>query len=152
MVPPALDMSPACAGPPPPRSANRNPRLLGPCFQGCASASLTAASLGLPRVGRVLPTGIKWVGAPLQLQQPFCRRRVGQDPTLPTHTLLLGDGLTGLGHRAAEAPLTMAAQRFYHILHVAASSGEHEKVVQVTARSLNLFPGAVLGCSLVPRQ
>ncbi|XP_006766269.1 PREDICTED: chromosome transmission fidelity protein 18 homolog [Myotis davidii] len=58
------------------------------------------------------------------------RRRVGQDPTLPTHTLLLGDGLTGLGHRAAEAPLTMAAQRFYHILHVAASSGEHEKVVQ----------------------
>ncbi|XP_014398449.1 PREDICTED: chromosome transmission fidelity protein 18 homolog [Myotis brandtii] len=58
------------------------------------------------------------------------RRRVGQDPTLPTHTLLLGDGLTGLGHRAAEAPLTVAAQRFYHILHVAASSGEHEKVVQ----------------------
>ncbi|XP_027989912.2 chromosome transmission fidelity protein 18 homolog [Eptesicus fuscus] len=58
------------------------------------------------------------------------RRRVGQDPTLPTHKLLLGDGLMGLGHQAAEAPLTMAAQRFYHILHVAASSGEHEKVVQ----------------------
>ncbi|XP_066131475.1 chromosome transmission fidelity protein 18 homolog isoform X1 [Saccopteryx bilineata] len=57
------------------------------------------------------------------------RRRVGQDPILPTHTLL-GDGLMGLGHQAAEAPLTMAAQRFYHILHVAASTGEHEKVVQ----------------------
>ncbi|CAK6444871.1 unnamed protein product [Pipistrellus nathusii] len=58
------------------------------------------------------------------------RRRVGQDPTLPARTLLLGDGPVGLGPQAAEAPLTMAAQRFYHILHVAASSGEHEKVVQ----------------------
>ncbi|ELK10850.1 chromosome transmission fidelity protein 18 homolog isoform X1 [Pteropus alecto] len=58
------------------------------------------------------------------------RRRVGQDPTLPTHMLLLGDGLTGWGPHAAEAPLTMAAQRFYHILHVAASTGEHEKMVQ----------------------
>lgn len=56
---------------------------------------------------------------------------MGQDPTLPTHVLLLGDGLTGWGSHAAEAPLTMAAQRFYHILHVAASTGEHEKVVQV---------------------
>ncbi|XP_053783691.1 chromosome transmission fidelity protein 18 homolog isoform X4 [Desmodus rotundus] len=58
------------------------------------------------------------------------RRRVGQDPTLPPHTLLLGDGPTGPGHQAAKAPLTMAAQRFYHILHVATSAGEHEKVVQ----------------------
>ncbi|XP_036890394.1 chromosome transmission fidelity protein 18 homolog isoform X1 [Sturnira hondurensis] len=58
------------------------------------------------------------------------RRRVGQDPTLPPHMLLLGDGLTGSGHEAAKAPLTMAAQRFYHILHVATSTGEHEKVVQ----------------------
>ncbi|XP_036136464.1 chromosome transmission fidelity protein 18 homolog isoform X1 [Molossus molossus] len=58
------------------------------------------------------------------------RRRVVQDPTLPTHTLLLGNALVGLGHQAAEAPLTMAAQRFYHILHVATSAGEREKVVQ----------------------
>ena len=57
---------------------------------------------------------------------------MGQDPTLPPHTLLLGDGPTGPGHQAAKAPLTMAAQRFYHILHVATSAGEHEKVVQVT--------------------
>ncbi|XP_054445148.1 chromosome transmission fidelity protein 18 homolog isoform X2 [Pteronotus mesoamericanus] len=58
------------------------------------------------------------------------RRRVGQDPTLPPHTLLLGDGLMGSGHQAAKAPLTVAAQRFYHVLHVATSAGEHEKVVQ----------------------
>lgn len=60
---------------------------------------------------------------------------MGQDPTLPTHMLLLGDGLTGWGPHATEAPLTMAAQRFYHILHVAASTGEHEKVVQVITTS-----------------
>ncbi|XP_069427586.1 chromosome transmission fidelity protein 18 homolog isoform X1 [Ovis canadensis] len=58
------------------------------------------------------------------------RRRVGQDSTLPTHMLLLGDRLSGSGPLAAEAPLTTAAQRFYHILHVAASAGEHEKMVQ----------------------
>uniref|UniRef100_A0A8C4MJW9 Chromosome transmission fidelity protein 18 homolog n=1 Tax=Equus asinus asinus TaxID=83772 RepID=A0A8C4MJW9_EQUAS len=58
------------------------------------------------------------------------RRRVGQDPTLPTHTLLLVDGHAGLGPHAAEVPLSMASQRFYHVLHVAASAGEHEKVVQ----------------------
>lgn len=68
-----------------------------------------------------------------------------QDPTLPTHKLLLGDGLMGLGHQAAEAPLTMAAQRFYHILHVAASSGEHEKLVQVSTLPEPFFQGAVLG-------
>lgn len=64
---------------------------------------------------------------------------MGQDPTLPPHTLLLGDGLTGSGRQAAQAPLTMAAQRFYHILHVATSAGEHEKVVQVTTLYLNLL-------------
>ncbi|XP_016063583.1 PREDICTED: chromosome transmission fidelity protein 18 homolog isoform X2 [Miniopterus natalensis] len=58
------------------------------------------------------------------------RQRVGQDPTLPTHMLLLGDGLMGLGRQASKAPLTTAAQRFYHVLHVVASAGEHEKVVQ----------------------
>lgn len=101
----------------------------------------------------MMPRGIKWVGAPLQLQQPFCRRRVVQDPTLPTHTLLLGDALVGLGHQAAEAPLTMAAQRFYHILHVATSAGEREKVVQVTTLYVSLLPRVrVEECSLVPRQ
>lgn len=58
------------------------------------------------------------------------RHHVGQDLTLPTHLLLLGDGLPGSGPHAASAPLTMAAQRFYRILHTAASAGEHEKVVQ----------------------
>ncbi|XP_077841226.1 chromosome transmission fidelity protein 18 homolog isoform X3 [Macaca mulatta] len=50
------------------------------------------------------------------------RRRVGQDPTLPADTLLLGDGDAG--------SLTSASQRFYRVLHAAASAGEHEKVVQ----------------------
>uniref|UniRef100_A0A673U788 Chromosome transmission fidelity protein 18 homolog n=1 Tax=Suricata suricatta TaxID=37032 RepID=A0A673U788_SURSU len=58
------------------------------------------------------------------------RQRWGQNPALPPYTLLLGDGHAGLGPRAAEAPLTTASQRFYHILHVAASAGEREKVVQ----------------------
>lgn len=72
-------------------------------------------------------------GLHFSLSSP-CRRRVGQDSTLPTHMLLLGDRLSGSGPLAAEAPLTTAAQRFYHILHVAASAGEHEKVVQVTVQ------------------
>nr|XP_007979013.2 chromosome transmission fidelity protein 18 homolog isoform X3 [Chlorocebus sabaeus] len=50
------------------------------------------------------------------------RRRVGQDPALPADTLLLGDGDAG-------SP-TSASQRFYRVLHAAASAGEHEKVVQ----------------------
>uniref|UniRef100_A0A2K5P810 Chromosome transmission fidelity protein 18 homolog n=1 Tax=Cercocebus atys TaxID=9531 RepID=A0A2K5P810_CERAT len=50
------------------------------------------------------------------------RRRVGQDPALPADTLLLGDG-------DADS-LTSASQRFYRVLHAAASAGEHEKVVQ----------------------
>ncbi|XP_072871083.1 chromosome transmission fidelity protein 18 homolog isoform X3 [Chlorocebus sabaeus] len=50
------------------------------------------------------------------------RRRMGQDPALPADTLLLGDGDAG-------SP-TSASQRFYRVLHAAASAGEHEKVVQ----------------------
>lgn len=81
-------------------------------------------------------------GAPLQPQGPLCRHRVGQDPTLPTHTLLLGDGHVGSGPLATKVPLTAASQRFYHILHVAASAGEHEKVVQVTMLYLKPLRGA----------
>ncbi|XP_062956021.1 chromosome transmission fidelity protein 18 homolog [Cynocephalus volans] len=50
------------------------------------------------------------------------RRRVGQDLTLPVSSLLLSHEDTG--------SLTLASQRFLHILHVATSAGEHEKVVQ----------------------
>lgn len=53
-----------------------------------------------------------------------CRRLVGQDLMLPTHALLLNNGDKG--------SLTLASQRFYHILRVTTSAGEHEKVVQVT--------------------
>ncbi|XP_063653650.1 chromosome transmission fidelity protein 18 homolog isoform X4 [Pan troglodytes] len=54
------------------------------------------------------------------------RRRVGQDPALPADTLLLGDGDAG--------SLTSTSQRFYRVLHAAASAGEHEKVVQAQNR------------------
>lgn len=67
---------------------------------------------------------------------------MGQDPTLPSHTLLLGDGHVGSGPLATKVPLTAASQRFYHILHVAASAGEHEKVVQVTMLYLKPLRGA----------
>nr|XP_004652192.2 chromosome transmission fidelity protein 18 homolog isoform X2 [Jaculus jaculus] len=50
------------------------------------------------------------------------RRLVGQDPTLPAHAVLLSDRDKG--------SLTLASQRFYHILRVTTSAGEHEKVVQ----------------------
>lgn len=36
----------------------------------------------------------------------------------------------------------MASQRFYHVLHVAASAGEHEKVVQVTTLLSSLSRGS----------
>lgn len=62
---------------------------------------------------------------------PLCRQRWAQDPSSAPHMLLLGDAHLGPGPRAAEAPLTTAAQRLHRILHVAASAGEHEKVVQV---------------------
>ena len=50
--------------------------------------------------------------------------------------LLLGDQLSGSGPLAAAAPRTTAAQRFSHLVHMAASAGEHEKVVQVTVPHL----------------
>ncbi|XP_028355442.1 chromosome transmission fidelity protein 18 homolog isoform X1 [Physeter macrocephalus] len=83
------------------------------------------------------------------------RRRVGQDPTLPTHTLLLGDEHMGSGPLAAKVPLTAASQRFYHILHVAASAGEHEKVVQAQnrmSRTHNLIQTLVSGITPATRS
>lgn len=86
---------------------------------------------------------------------PLCRQRWGQELAPPPHTLLLGDGHLGPGPRAAEAALTTASQRFYHILHVAASAGEHEKVVQVISRYRERFWGAgtlASGCVLCPEN
>ncbi|XP_040829540.1 chromosome transmission fidelity protein 18 homolog [Ochotona curzoniae] len=54
-----------------------------------------------------------------QLPRPN-RRQASQDPSLPALGLLPGDGDSG----------SLASQRFYHVLHVASSAGEHEKVVQ----------------------
>ncbi|XP_053413086.1 chromosome transmission fidelity protein 18 homolog isoform X2 [Nycticebus coucang] len=50
------------------------------------------------------------------------RRLMGQGQDLFTHMLLLSHGDVG--------SLTTASQRFHHVLHVATSAGEHEKVVQ----------------------
>nr|XP_036861570.1 chromosome transmission fidelity protein 18 homolog isoform X2 [Manis javanica] len=58
------------------------------------------------------------------------RQRGGPDPALLFPTFLLNGGPMGGGPQAAERPLTLASQRLYRILHVAASAGEHEKVVQ----------------------
>lgn len=73
---------------------------------------------------------LRWLPAPLlslgvapASAASTCRRLVGQDLMLPTHALLLSD--------ADKASLTLASQRFYHILRVTTSAGEHEKVVQV---------------------
>ncbi|CAK7303261.1 Chromosome transmission fidelity protein 18 homolog [Vulpes lagopus] len=76
------------------------------------------------------------------------RQRWAQDPSSTPHVLLLGDGHLDPGPRAAEAPLTTAAQRLHRILHVAASAGEHEKVVQAqsrTSRTQNLIHTLVAG-------
>ncbi|KAM5227317.1 LOW QUALITY PROTEIN: chromosome transmission fidelity protein 18 homolog [Ctenodactylus gundi] len=50
------------------------------------------------------------------------RQRPGQDLTLAAHALLPSNRDVG--------SLTLACQHFYHILHVTASAGEHEKVAQ----------------------
>ncbi|XP_054549908.1 chromosome transmission fidelity protein 18 homolog [Talpa occidentalis] len=61
-------------------------------------------------------------------QLPRAQRR--QDAAPPAHALLLEDGPPGVGPHGAQPPLPMASQRFLHVLHVATSAGEHEKVVQ----------------------
>uniref|UniRef100_A0A8D0L4C1 Chromosome transmission fidelity protein 18 homolog n=1 Tax=Sphenodon punctatus TaxID=8508 RepID=A0A8D0L4C1_SPHPU len=57
------------------------------------------------------------------------RQRIGIDPSMPDHILAGGDGnlLSVTGGRVA---LSASAQRFHHILHLAMSSGEHEKLTQ----------------------
>lgn len=70
-----------------------------------------------------LPAPLLSLGvAPASAPSTF-RRIVGQDLMLPAHALLLSNGDKG--------SLTLASQRFYHILRVTTSAGEHEKVVQV---------------------
>ncbi|XP_024068213.2 chromosome transmission fidelity protein 18 homolog isoform X2 [Terrapene carolina triunguis] len=57
------------------------------------------------------------------------RQRIGMDPSLPNQILLGGDAdlLNMAGGRAG---LNASTQRFHHILHLATSSGEQEKLTQ----------------------
>uniref|UniRef100_A0ABM5F0V8 Chromosome transmission fidelity protein 18 homolog n=1 Tax=Pogona vitticeps TaxID=103695 RepID=A0ABM5F0V8_9SAUR len=57
------------------------------------------------------------------------RQRIGMDPAIMTH-LLSGEGGNPFGAAAGRAAVNAAAQRFHHILHLCASSGEHEKLTQ----------------------
>ncbi|KAM9599423.1 chromosome transmission fidelity protein 18 homolog isoform 1-T1 [Morphnus guianensis] len=55
------------------------------------------------------------------------RHRIGMDPALPTQ-LLVGD--EDLSHLGGMAGFNVSSQRFHHILHLAVSSGEQEKLAQ----------------------
>ncbi|XP_061849220.1 chromosome transmission fidelity protein 18 homolog [Colius striatus] len=55
------------------------------------------------------------------------RHRVGMDPTLPAQ-LLVGD--EDLSHLGGTAAFNTSSHRFHHILHLAVSSGEQEKLGQ----------------------
>ncbi|XP_042654355.1 chromosome transmission fidelity protein 18 homolog isoform X2 [Tyto alba] len=55
------------------------------------------------------------------------RHRVGMDPALPTQ-LLVGD--EDLSHLGGTAGFNASSHRFHHILHLAVSSGEQEKLAQ----------------------
>ena len=66
---------------------------------------------------------------------PFSRQRIGMDPAIMTH-LLSGEGGNPFGAAAERAAVNAAAQRFHHILHLCASSGEHEKLTQVLGPDL----------------
>ncbi|XP_074867102.1 chromosome transmission fidelity protein 18 homolog isoform X2 [Carettochelys insculpta] len=59
----------------------------------------------------------------------FQRQRIGMDPSLPNQILFGGDAdlLNTSGGRAG---LSASTQRFHHILHLATSSGEQEKLSQ----------------------
>ncbi|KAM9372393.1 chromosome transmission fidelity protein 18 homolog [Phaethornis superciliosus] len=51
-------------------------------------------------------------------------QRIGMDPALPTQFLVGDEDLRGMG------ALTASSHRFHHILHLAVSSGEQEKLAQ----------------------
>uniref|UniRef100_A0A8D0FKX4 Chromosome transmission fidelity protein 18 homolog n=1 Tax=Strix occidentalis caurina TaxID=311401 RepID=A0A8D0FKX4_STROC len=55
------------------------------------------------------------------------RHRIGMDPALPTQ-LLVGD--EDLSHLRGTAAFNASSHRFHHILHLAVSSGEQEKLAQ----------------------
>ncbi|XP_074742288.1 chromosome transmission fidelity protein 18 homolog isoform X2 [Strix uralensis] len=55
------------------------------------------------------------------------RHRIGMDPALPTQ-LLVGD--EDLSHLGGTAAFNASSHRFHHILHLAVSSGEQEKLAQ----------------------
>ncbi|XP_030341158.1 chromosome transmission fidelity protein 18 homolog isoform X2 [Strigops habroptila] len=55
------------------------------------------------------------------------RHRIGMDPTLPAQ-LLVGD--EDLSHLGGKAAFSASSHRFHHILHLAISSGEQEKLAQ----------------------
>uniref|UniRef100_A0A8D2LPR5 Chromosome transmission fidelity protein 18 homolog n=1 Tax=Varanus komodoensis TaxID=61221 RepID=A0A8D2LPR5_VARKO len=55
------------------------------------------------------------------------RQRIGMDPSTPACLLARGDTS---GAQAGRSLLKAATQRFYHILHLGVSSGEHEKLAQ----------------------
>uniref|UniRef100_A0A663NCG8 Chromosome transmission fidelity protein 18 homolog n=1 Tax=Athene cunicularia TaxID=194338 RepID=A0A663NCG8_ATHCN len=55
------------------------------------------------------------------------RHRIGMDPALPTQLLVGDEDLLHLGGTAA---FNASSHRFHHILHLAISSGEQEKLAQ----------------------
>ncbi|KAJ6653729.1 hypothetical protein lerEdw1_008755 [Lerista edwardsae] len=57
------------------------------------------------------------------------RQRIGADPSFPAH-IPTDSGGHPFSLAASSTSLNAAAQRFHHILHLSASSGEHEKLTQ----------------------
>ncbi|XP_054849464.1 chromosome transmission fidelity protein 18 homolog [Eublepharis macularius] len=57
------------------------------------------------------------------------RHRIGMDPLHPVPVLTRG-GDDLFGPNTTQTSLNAAAQRFYHILHLSTSCGEHEKLTQ----------------------
>ncbi|XP_043944875.1 chromosome transmission fidelity protein 18 homolog [Protopterus annectens] len=56
------------------------------------------------------------------------RKRIGQDPSIPIQILPGGDD--DPLNLQSRTPISVQTQRFHHILHIAMSTGEHEKVTQ----------------------
>lgn len=63
------------------------------------------------------------------------------DPALPTQLLV---GHEDLSHLGGTAGFNVSSQRFHHILHLAVSSGEQEKLAQV--EQPRGHPGPFLCC------